>query len=141
MWPPECQLRTVFWPAPSVYADGVFSAHFTTRSSCVVYDFLFTWKATFKNVIISNVIAARTVQQSSRKILRCKRLAGIAQLYGIFDPSEALHRRASGGFVVLAASTLFAAPVGQGREALNGMKKPPIRRFNQQYGYKKTTAQ
>ena len=41
--------------------------------------------------------------------------------------------------VYKAASTLFAAPVGQGREALNGMKKPPIRRFNQQYGYKKTT--
>jgi len=36
----------------------VFSAHFITRSSCVVYDFLFTWKATFKNVIISNAIAA-----------------------------------------------------------------------------------
>ena len=94
---PECQPLTVFWPAPSVYAGGVFSAHFTTRSSCVVYDFLFTWKTAFKNVIISNVIAARTVQQSSREILRCKRLAGIAQFYGIFAPSEVSHRRASGG--------------------------------------------
>lgn len=37
-------------------AVGFFSAHFTTRSSCVVYDFLFTWKTAFKNVIISNVI-------------------------------------------------------------------------------------
>ena len=39
-------------------AVGFFSAHFTTRSSCVVYDFLFTWKTAFKNVIISNAIAA-----------------------------------------------------------------------------------
>ena len=62
---PECQPLTVFWPAPSVYADGVFSAHFTTRSSCVVYDCLFTWKAAFKNVMSSPSLLAFAAESGS----------------------------------------------------------------------------
>ena len=46
-------------------AVGFFSAHFTTRSSCVVYDFLFTWKAAFKNVMSSPSLLAFAAESGS----------------------------------------------------------------------------